>query len=38
MSALHGEEGLSGWNGKASHQSDLVDGIKDSPTRIRRYH
>jgi hypothetical protein len=37
MSALHGEEGLSGWNLRARHHLGLVDGIKDSLARIRRY-
>jgi hypothetical protein len=37
MSALHGEKGLSGWNRRASHHLGLVDGIKDSLDRIRRY-
>ena len=37
MSTLHGEEGLSGRNGRANHHLGLVDGIKDSLARIRSY-
>jgi hypothetical protein len=37
MSALHGEEGLSGWTAGAGHHLGLVGGIKDSLARIKRY-
>lgn len=37
MPASHAEEGLSGWNRKASHHLGVVDGIKDSLARIRRH-
>ena len=38
MSALHGEEGLSGWNRRAGHRLGLVDGIKDSFGRVGRLY
>ena len=37
MSALHGEERLSGWNRRASTHLGLVDGIKNSLARIKGY-